>query len=218
MCYDRCAVHKIQRKLLSFITPNGITETTLRKIGETVGVSHPYQVKYHLNKLERSGLIEISRVGKSIARIIPKVESGPTLLSIPIYGSANCGPATLLAEENFEGYLKVSKSFLHANSDNLFALRAVGHSMNRANIHGGPIEDGDYVVADGNVRTAEDKDYAVSVIDGCANIKKFLKEPNRIVLLSESTENIPPIFINENDDFLINGKVVQIIKKPKGSD
>ena len=38
---------------------------------------------------------------------------------------------------------------------------------------------------------------------------------NQIVLTSQSTQEIPPIFIHEDDSFMINGKVIQVVKKPK---
>jgi len=96
----------------------------------------------------------------------------------------------------------------------------VGPSMNMAKTPGGSIENGDYVIIDSVDRVPNNGDYVVSVIDGCANIKKFLEEENRVVLISESStpEKFPPIFIYEGDEFLINGKVVQVVKKPKGGE
>lgn len=212
-------MNSIQRKILTLITPNGISGVTLAELGKMVGVPARQRVKYHLDRLEEDGLVVVSRSNGRIASIAPKTVGGAKLLSIPIYGSANCGPATLIAEENFEGYLKVSSSAVAGrNADGLFALRAVGPSMNTADAPGGPIEDGDYVIVDSNDRDPAKGSYVVSVIDGCANVKKFMKEQDRVVLISESesSEKFPPIFIYEGDDFLINGKVVQIIKKPKG--
>ena len=48
-----------------------------------------------------------------------------------------------------------------------------------------------------------------------ANIKKFRKDfkNGRTVLISESTGNYYPIFIHQEDDFKINGKVIDVIKK-----
>ena len=48
-----------------------------------------------------------------------------------------------------------------------------------------------------------------------ASIKKYkLDSKNeRIALLSESTQNMNPIFIHQDDDFRINGKVIDVIKK-----
>jgi SOS-response transcriptional repressor LexA len=50
-----------------------------------------------------------------------------------------------------------------------------------------------------------------------ANIKKYIfdEENNQIVLVSQSSKDIPPIYIHEDDSFMVNGKVIQVIKKPK---
>jgi len=88
--------------------------------------------------------------------------------------------------------------------------------MNRAEIDGKKIDDGDYVIIDSQNCEAKDGEVVLSVIDGMANIKKFSvdEENNQIVLVSESTQNFPPIYIHQDDDYMINGKVIQVIKKP----
>lgn len=215
-------MHKSQRKLLDLIRSRNIAPLTLRKIGDLIDVKHPQKIKYHLNKLKEKGFININSKDGKITKVEPrsKTSKGSNLINIPIYGGADCGPAQLLAEENLEGYLRVSPSILANKSRSLFALKASGSSMNRANVQGESIEEGDYVLVDGNDRSTNSGDYIISIIDGCANIKKFLweKENNRIVLMSESTEDYPPIYIHEGDEFLINAKVVQVLKKPKGGD
>ncbi len=57
----------------------------------------------------------------------------------------------------------------------------------------------------------------MSIIDGMANIKKFHRDKanKQIALVSDSTQRSPPIYIHEDDDFMINGKVVQVIKKSR---
>jgi len=219
MWYSGPTMHEVQRALLKLITPHGLGTVTLGEIGRMIGVSHPYKVKHHLEKLEKDGLIEVVREGRRIVGVTPKPAGGPELLSIPVYGAADCGPPTLVAKENFEGFLRVSPSKVGRRAVNdLFALEAVGPSMNLAKTPGGSIEDGDYVIVDGNDRDPAEGSYVVSVIDGCANVKKLLKEEDRVVLVSESEspKKFPPIFIYEDDDFLINGKVIQVIKKPRG--
>jgi len=60
--------------------------------------------------------------------------------------------------------------------------------------------------------------YVLSIIKGMANIKKFIFDEvrNRILLLSESTQDYAPIIIHNNDfdNYMVNGQVVQVIKKP----
>ena len=140
--------------------------------------------------------------------------SGFEFISIPLVGSANCGPAELLAEENIEGHLTVKKSMVPRVSG-IFALRASGHSLNRANVKGKTIEDGDYVLIDSEDRSIKDGDYVLSIIGGAANLKKykFDKKKDQIILSSESSESFKPIIILPGDDFAINGKVVGVIKR-----
>jgi len=140
--------------------------------------------------------------------------SGFEFISVPLVGSANCGPATLLAEENIEGYLTVKRDLVPRKSG-IFALRASGNSLNRAKIKGKNVENGDMVLIDSEDRNIRDGDYVLSIIGGMANLKKykFDRKNNQIMLLSESTETFKPIIIMPGDDFAINGKVVGVIKR-----
>jgi SOS-response transcriptional repressor LexA len=89
--------------------------------------------------------------------------------------------------------------------------------MNKSVVNGNTIEDGDYLIIDSSDTSPSSGDVVLSVIDEMANIKKYVwdEENNQIVLVSESTKDIPPIYIHEDDSFMINGKVIQVIKKPK---
>ena len=138
---------------------------------------------------------------------------------IPILGYASAGPATAIAEENIEGFLRISESLVKPRpaSHVLFAIRVKGPSMNRAMIDKKKIEDGDYVIVDTTDRNPKNGDIILSIIDGMANIKRFYKdeENKQIILISDSNQDFPPIYIHESDNYMINGKVVQVIKKPK---
>lgn len=139
------------------------------------------------------------------------------LFSIPIVGTANCGPATIFAEENFQGFLRVSSKLVgRPKPTGLYAIKADGSSMNRANINGKSIEDGDYVIIDGNDLTAQDRNVVVAIIDDKATIKRFIYDRKnfQIVLRSDSSFDYDPIYIHPDDDFRISGKVVGVIKKP----
>ena len=67
------------------------------------------------------------------------------------------------------------------------------------------------------VRKHQKQEIILSIIEGAANIKKYVddKKHGQIVLISESTVNYPPIYIDQNMDYLVNGVVVQVIKSPK---
>lgn len=207
-------MNKIQFLLIELSTKKNIWNMSLRTIGAEIGVKNAATVKYHLEQLKNKGLLKKpSNIDELLSLKEKIIKSQESLLSIPIVGSANCGVAMLIADEILEGYLKISPKLLpikHFN--NLFAVKAEGDSMNQANIHGEKIESGDYLIIDSNNTNPKNEDYVLSVIDGCANIKKFKKVDNKIILFSESNKSYPPIFIHENDDYLINGVVVSVIK------
>ena len=209
-------MHPIQEKLLKVIDGKNVGDLTLRQIGELIEEKLPQKVKHHLSQLERKGFILIDRKNKNISRISNKAKVGDIFISIPIIGAANCGPATIYADQNIEGYLKISKRLV-SNKKSVFALRAEGNSLNKANIDGKNVESGDFVIVDSENTSPHDGDYIVSVMDGMANIKKYLldKKNSRIALLSESTQEYSPIFIHENDDFKISGKIVDVVKNIK---
>lgn len=211
-------MHEIQRKILDLAMSKNIGRMKLREIGYLVGEPHPQKIKHHLNQLEKRGLIKINKAKNVVERIKTGINKKTKLINIPILGSANCGEATFFADKNLEGYLKVSSSILTRKRTDIFALKTIGSSMNKANIQGNSIEDGDFLIVDCNDNNPQNNDYVVSIIDSCANVKKFLQDDknNQIVLVSESTQDFPPIYIHPNDDFRINGKVVQVIKKPQG--
>jgi len=215
-------VHELQQKLLKLAQVKNLGQFTLRAIGKMVGEVSPQKIKHHLNQLEKRGLLRVNRqtgvIEKTEQGWVTSSLKGARLLAIPILGAANAGPASRLAEANIEGYLRISSTFLGKSAKRkLFALKVDGPSMNRAEVDNKRIENGDYVIIDSEDRSAREGDIVLSIIDGMANIKKFhLDTKNaQIALISDSTHDFPPIYLHEEDDFMINGKVVQVIKKPK---
>ena len=213
-------MHILQEKLLKLADEHDLGHLTLRQISELLGDRslHPQQIKHHLTQLQKKKLLRIDRDKGVIARVRSSAISKGDFLSIPILGAANCGEPLQVADEHIEGYLRLSRSMLKKKKD-VYALRAVGSSMNQAKVNGSQsIDDGDYVIVDGSDKEPVTNTYVVSIIDGMANIKKILvhKEDGTLFLVSESTKHFPPIYIHSNDfsDYMISGKVIQVIKQP----
>jgi SOS-response transcriptional repressor LexA len=208
-------MHPLQKRLLDLTATHELDGKSLREIGDLLGEKHPQKIKHHLSQLELRGLIEIDRERRLLRKPQPRTSPHSEFINIPILGSANCGSATVYAEESIEGYLRVSNKVLDPKGG-LFALRAIGNSMNKANVCGVSIEDGDYVIIDGEKRDPQNDTYVLSVIEDLANIKKFKKDiaNEQIVLLSESTQHSPPIVIHPDDtQYIVCGTVVRVIKK-----
>ncbi len=218
-------LHPTQQAILELAEKENIGELSLRQIGQRVGIPNsPQMVKYHLSQLEKRGLIKIDKPKYLIERYTPGWAKGlldskqARLYNIPIYGTANCGTGGIIAEQNLEGFLRVSNTLLGRKpAKSFFAIRASGNSMNRANVNEKQIDDGDYLVIAKDSGIPHSGDIVVAVIDNQGLVKKLVKDPehNQILLVSESTEEYPPICIHKNDQFLINGKVVEVIKQPK---
>ncbi|MEK7089773.1 MAG: S24 family peptidase, partial [Patescibacteria group bacterium] len=178
-------MHQIQEALLKLAGEKNLGQFTLREIGAFIGESSPQKVKHHIQQLQQKGLIKIDKVKGTIQKTKQEWEKSIAgagrLLSIPILGAVNAGPAQIFAETNIEGFLKVSSALLdHTPRDaqTFLALKVVGPSMNRAEINKKRIEDGDYVIVDIGDRNVKDGDIVLSIIDGMANIKRFRLDKN----------------------------------------
>jgi len=216
-------MHIIQQKLLNLAKEYNLADLTLRKIGELISEpGSPQKIKHHLDKLMEKGLLIVSGDGKILKPAVGGIDKKSKIVSLPIVGSANCGEALTFADQKIEGYLKVSLKILgekfKSRLNDLFVLRAVGDSMNRANVNGKNIEEGDYIIAEKEAGLPLNGEYVVSIIDGLANIKKILidKKNEQIILMSESSLDLPPIYIHADDysNYLVCGKVVDVMKKP----
>lgn len=211
-------MHIKQKQLLELIeADSSLGSYSLRVIADKLGVpDKPQIVKYHLQQLEKAGMIQMN-LEEGVLRSVKKgfVKSTVnTVFSLPVVGTANCGPATVFAEENIQQYLKVSSSMLPYSKKELYSVVADGNSMNLAKVDGNTIENGDFVLVNSGIGNYKDGDIVVAVIDRMATIKRYRKDKqnNRIVLEADSTEKYLPIYIHEGDDFELSGKVVGVIK------
>jgi len=212
---------KLQSNILNLADTRDLAEMTLREIAEIVGANHPYSVQQAIESLVKKGkLVRNLETGILIASHASSMNSRP-LLSIPILGRVSCGPATEMAPDKPLGFISLSPTSARVRKPDItYALVAMGNSMTAARINNKPVEDGDYVIVQksewGN---ANEGDYVVSRFDGVNNLKKLhVDKPNRrVVLLSESNDEFPPIFIDEQDMdyYAIEGIAIDIVKGVK---
>lgn len=211
-------MHKLQTRLLELAEKENLGKLTLREVGERIGENHPQKVKHHLTQLFIKGFLKEDKQ-KGIISKVNSDQTGNVLYSVPILGYANCGQALAFADEGYEGYLQVSKSLVpNFTEGKVFAVKAIGDSMNKSSINGKSLNDGDYAIVysgSGDADSYNNK-YVLSVIDGMANIKKLRvdRSNSQILLLSESTSDYPPIIISNSDfnNYLINGEIKAVIK------
>lgn len=217
-------ITKKQKEILDFLntySKNKGYAPSLDEIRAHFKLASVSTAHYYIKKLQKEGYLEkISNQPRSInlnsneviRTIVPKkIES----FSVPVLGSANAGPATIFAEANISGYLKVSRNDLN-RKDGVFALRVEGDSMNKAKIDGKNLVEGDFVLIDSEYKNPKNGDYVLSIIDGCANLKKFERDikTGAVRLLSESKNpKHKPIYVSSEDDFMVNGRIISVFKK-----
>lgn len=221
-------MHQIQEKLLGLSKRENLAKLSLREMAKDIALPNesPQKIKHHLLQLQKKGFLTIDRVRGMMGKTISKpgwakgiLELKTRLFSIPVIGTANCGPATIFAEQNFEGFLRVSNKLVgRSKPDGLYAVKASGSSMNRTELNDGKkIEDGDYAVVDSNTKNPVNNDVVLAIIDNKATIKRFIddRKNDQIVLKADSSFDYEPVYLHSDDDFSISGKVIGVIKNPK---
>jgi SOS-response transcriptional repressor LexA len=221
-----CGMHPIQEKLLSLSKTENLAKLSLREMASRIKLPNesPQRIKHHLLQLQKKGFLTIDRAKGMMSRTSLEpdwakglLKKAARLFSIPIIGTANCGPATLFAEQNFQGFLRVSSKLIgRSKPAGLYAVKADGASMNRAEINGKKIADGDYVIIDSEDKNVSTDDVVLAVIDDRATIKRLIHDRanGQIVLLADSSFDYAPVYLHPNDDFIISGKAIAVIKRP----
>ena len=220
-------MHLIQEKILKLSEKKNLAKLSLRGIAKHIGMPEesPQKIKHHLLQLQKKGFLTIDRVrgmmdrtslGPGWAKGI--LNKASRLFSIPIIGTANCGPATIFAEQNFQGFLRVSNKLIgKSHPRGLYAIKAKGSSMNRAEIKGKRFEDGDFAIVDSKDKDINNRDVVLVIIDNTATIKRLIKDSKnkQVVLKADSSFDYEPVYLHPDDNFIINGKIIEVIKKPK---
>ncbi|HMB17636.1 MAG TPA: transcriptional repressor LexA [Candidatus Paceibacterota bacterium] len=169
-------------------------------------------VSYYLKRLEDKGFIKRDSSKNRGIKLTSGI-SNDALVDVPILGVANAGSPTAFADENLEGFLKVSKRILKGK-EGAFAIQVEGDSMNKSKVKGKKIKSGDYVVVDPNDKDYKNGDKVLVVVDGLATVKVFKWiDKNRFGLFPDSSnKKHKPIYLTPEDEFIINGKVIDVLK------
>jgi SOS regulatory protein LexA len=191
-----------------------LSELTLLLQESGIAIKTRRSAVQYLESLEQKGYIQRDSSDRGITLL--SHASSENFLDIPLYGTANAGSPLAFAEDNIQGFLKISKKLLKS-VQNVFALQVSGDSMNKCSLDNKKIEDGDFVVIDRTISEYKNNDIVLAIVDGCATIKKFKKTLfNEIILFPESFNSIhQPIYIHEEDSFFLNGKVISLLKSAK---
>ncbi len=199
------------------IKTEDITKLSLREIGAKIGVMHPQSVKYHLSHLIGAGFVA-HKTGSKALKIASRIEKSG-IVNIPILGDTNYTREDFVSMANTTANLRVASSILSKevlkNINRVYAIKVFGNLMNRANIADKTIEDGDYVLIDFTAKNPKSGEIVLSVTQGFGAIRKYLKDGlGQILLITQSTQDYPPIYLDDRIEHYVLGQVLQVIKKP----
>jgi len=192
-----------QRSILDYIIEN-IRDNgyppTIAEMGEEFGISSTNGVNDHLLALERKGYITRTSKARGIhitdksALNLYQTEVG----LLPLIGRVAAGEP-LLAEENIESYVPVSR----AQSERpAYCLRVNGDSM----IEDG-ILDGDTLIVESN-HPPRRGDVVVALVDGEATVKHYHPKGSMLELRPANSDMSPMLF--PASDVQIQGVVVAL--------
>ena len=178
---------------------------SVRDVARALAYKSPRTAFLIIESLTKRGWLKRRPDGDlQLRKDLAEQEDHARTVDVPLVGTVPCG-APLLAEENIEAYLPVSKSLARPGG-RYFLLRATGDSMDQVGI-----EDGNLLLVR-QQQQAENGDRVVALIDDDATVKEFQREKDVILLKPRSTNKAhKPFVLSEN--FLIQGVVVATIPK-----
>jgi repressor LexA len=181
---------------------------TILELQKALGVGSVRTVLRYLDELEEGG--DIDRWGGARGIRLLRRPHDQSTVAIPVVGDVPAGPL-MTAEQNVEAWIRMPMATLASRAARHFFLRVRGDSMNRCDIKGRFIEDGDLVLVR-QAATADSGQIVVALIDGEATIKRFIRGDGYYYLKPESSNKTHhPIMLDER--FTIQGVVEQIIKR-----
>jgi repressor LexA len=185
-----------QKEILEFILAaidqRGVAPT-YREIGAALGIGSTNGVSDHIKALIKKGYIERGADPGSPRSLVPTpratgIIEDEGVVGVPVLGRIAAG-SPLLAEENYEGTVRVDASLLPPGGK-VFALVVTGESMIDDGIH-----DGDYLFVR-QQKNAKQGEIAVVMVDGEATVKRFFREGDRL-RLQPANQAMKPIYVDE---------------------
>ncbi|PVZ20213.1 MULTISPECIES: transcriptional repressor LexA [unclassified Pseudomonas] len=195
-----------QAEILAFIRrcidENGFPPTRA-EIAQQLGFKSPNAAEEHLKALARKGAIEMTP-GASRGIRIPGASEARNEDTLPVIGRVAAG-APILAQQHIEESCNINPSFFHPRAD--YLLRVHGMSMKDVGIF-----DGD-LLAVHTCREARNGQIVVARIGEEVTVKRFQRSGHKVRLLAENSEFAPIEVDLREQDLVIEGLSVGVIRR-----
>lgn len=171
---------------------------TVREIGEHLGLKSPSTVKFHLDNLRSTGLIQWDG-GKTRSITLLEKEDLPRQDQVPVVGNVAAG-SPILAQECIEEYVTFQTG---PHPEDYFALKVRGESM----LYAGILPDDLVVVR--RQPEAHSGEIVVALFEDEATVKTLYKKNGEVWLLPKNPDYEPI----DGTRAQIIGKVVGLIRR-----
>jgi repressor LexA len=171
---------------------------SIREIGKALGISTLKGVTCHLEALERKGFIERTSSARGIKlKNIESLFTSETIIKLELKSTE---------KKKEPEYVPVPKSMVEGDENTTFLYQVKGNSMKED-----AILDGDIVIVQYQP-TAKNGEVIVAEVGGKTIINKYFREKGRVRLQPTNSE-LQAVYMNE--DFVINGKVIGLLRTPR---
>ncbi len=195
---------QILRLIQRFISQTGMPPTRA-EIARELGFRSANAAEEHLRALARKGVIALV---PSTSRGIQLKDTIREQMGLPLIGRVAAGKP-ILAEENVEARFQIDPALFQPRPH--YLLKVTGMSMKDAGIL-----DGDLVAVH---RTTEvrSRQIIVARLESEVTVKRYRQEGSLVWLLPENSE-FEPIRVNlKEQDFIIEGVVVGVVRRGKAT-
>lgn len=201
-----------ERKLVDHLRSLNGRSASYREIAEALGWTSVRTVGYHVENLERKGVVDrgqhrglrlaprFAPVAPSVVPIVPRAKAR----TLPIYGEVAAGEPIFSGGDPPEE-LDLDKVF---RGDDVFLLKVRGDSMIEEHI-----ADGDLVAVQKNPEVTNGKIVVVR-IDGAHTLKRIRVQNGTVVLLPRNRK-FEPREIKPYEDAEVIGGYLGILRLPK---
>ncbi|MFF7708328.1 transcriptional repressor LexA [Pseudomonas sp. NPDC007930] len=196
-----------QAEILAFIRrcieDNGFPPTRA-EIAQQLGFKSANAAEEHLKALARKGAIEMTPGASRGIRIPGGTGDAKADDTLPIIGRVAAG-APILAQQHIEESCNINPGFFHPRAD--YLLRVHGMSMKDVGIL-----DGD-LIAVHTCREARNGQIVVARIGDEVTVKRFQRSGSKVRLLAENPEFAPIEVDLREQDLVIEGLSVGVIRR-----
>jgi len=196
-------LHPNQKRILEVLKKHADNPLTMEEMAEALDISSKSVIHYHITQLEKKGYI--TRGAANPQQYFVKEEEDATVVYLPLYGMAKCGPAGTILDGTPSRVVPVDPSMVKFPACKGFMVEAKGDSMTDL------IHPKDWLIVEKS-NAPRERDVVVCSNHGETLVKRFvLDKAGNVLLVSDNTAYAP--IVGDRDSLKIDGIVRSVLKR-----